>query len=116
MQQSFSTIALEEAFDADGAREIIQSFLDDSSDLIKLLDDTIKEREQEKLRSISHKLRGCCRAISAHSGQKLCSRMEELAAQLKTQEDWLAVEALQPILEESYAAIAERARQYLNVS
>lgn len=109
MQQPFSTSALEEALELEGAQEIVRSFLDDSSDLVQIIAQAIKNRDSELLRANSHKLNGCCRAIGAEDTQRISANLESCA----DAGDWRLAEEVLPILREHYKKIAELAKSYL---
>ena len=49
MQEPFSTTALEEALDADGAREVLESFLEDTTGVVDRIAESVTGRSQETL-------------------------------------------------------------------
>jgi len=110
VKEPFSIPALEEALDVDGAQEIIECFLDDCGGLLNVIEEAILMKEQEALRSNSHKLSGCCKAIGADHVYQLSSTLEAYAMQ----ENWSAAASLLPELKYSYELIAISAKRYLN--
>jgi HPt (histidine-containing phosphotransfer) domain-containing protein len=110
VKEPFSISALEEALGVDGAQEIIESFLEDSSGLLNMIEEAILTRDKEFLRSNCHKLSGCYRAIGANDGYQLSSALETYA----TQQNWSAVASLLSEFKDSYELIAVSAKRYLN--
>ena len=110
MQDPFSTTALEEALEVDGAREVLESFLDDTNGVIERITESVQNRKQESLRSDSHMLRGCCRVIGAEEAEKI-SKTLELSA---TSGDWQTAEQNIPALKAAYDRITACVRRYLN--
>jgi HPt (histidine-containing phosphotransfer) domain-containing protein len=110
VQEPFSTIALEEALDVEGAREVLESFLEDTSGVTDRIADAIAARKQESLRSDSHMLRGCCRVLGAEEAEKISKSMELSA----TNGDWLTAEEQLPNLQAAMERITACVRRYLN--
>jgi len=106
----FSTTALEEALEVDGAREILESFLDDTNGVVDRIGDSITNKRQETLRADSHMLRGCCRVIGAEEAEKISKNMELSA----TSGDWQTAEAQLPLLKDAFERITACVRRYLN--
>jgi HPt (histidine-containing phosphotransfer) domain-containing protein len=110
VQDPFSTAALEEALEVDGAREILESFLQDTAGVVDRIADSIAKRKQESLRAESHMLRGCCRVLGAGDAEVISKNLETSA----TSGDWGTAEQQLPLLRQAYDSIAECARRYLN--
>jgi HPt (histidine-containing phosphotransfer) domain-containing protein len=112
VNEPFSIPALEEALDVDGAQEVIECFLEDCGGLLNTIEQAILMKEQEALRSNSHKLSGCCKAIGADHVYQLSSKLEAYAMQ----SDWSRAASLLPELKYSYELIDTSAKRYLNGS
>jgi HPt (histidine-containing phosphotransfer) domain-containing protein len=110
VQEPFSTTALEEALDVEGAREVLESFLDDTNGVVDRIADSVVNRKQESLRSDSHMLRGCCRVLGAEEAEKISKTMELSA----TSGDWQTAEQQLPALRTSFEKITAYVRRYLN--
>jgi HPt (histidine-containing phosphotransfer) domain-containing protein len=108
--QPFSTTALEEALDVEGAREILESFLEDTNGVVDRIEDSVLNRKQETLRSASHMLRGCCRVLGAEEAEKVSKTMEQSAVS----GDWQTAEQQLPGLRTSFEKITAHVRRYLN--
>jgi HPt (histidine-containing phosphotransfer) domain-containing protein len=106
----FSASALEEILDNEETREILESFLEDTGGLVEIIESAVVNQDSEVLRRNSHKLQGCCRAISAKESQLIGAKLEDCAVAC----DWSQAEALIPRLKSSYAAISEGISRYLN--
>jgi HPt (histidine-containing phosphotransfer) domain-containing protein len=110
VQEPFSTTALEEALDADGAREVLESFLEDTTGVVDRIAESVTGRSQETLRSTSHMLRGCCRVLGADEAEKISKNMEVSA----TNGDWQTAEKELPNLRAAMERIHACVRRYLN--
>jgi HPt (histidine-containing phosphotransfer) domain-containing protein len=110
VQDPFSATALEEALEVEGAREVLESFLDDTNGVIDRIADSIVNRKQESLRSDSHMLRGCCRVIGAEEAEKISKTLEVSA----TGGDWKTAEDQLPHLRSAFELVTACVRRYLN--
>jgi HPt (histidine-containing phosphotransfer) domain-containing protein len=106
----FSTTALEEALEVDGAREILESFLEDTEGVVDRISNSVTNKLQESLRADSHMLRGCCRVIGAEEAEKISKNLEVSA----TSGDWQTAETQVPLLRTAFERITACVRRYLN--
>ncbi len=98
IDQQVDLTQLEESLDRECALELAQGFLEDVSTVATDLMGAIEKRDSEKLRRISHLLKGCCKVIMAEHTATLASKMESAAFA----SDWNVAVTLLPDLLESF--------------
>jgi HPt (histidine-containing phosphotransfer) domain-containing protein len=104
-----SISALESELDVEGAREILQSFLEDTEGVIARMENSVQVRDQEKLRADSHMLAGTGRAIKAQELIRLSKNLENAAMT----GDWESAAQQLPEVKTTYDGVTIFIRGYL---
>lgn len=100
---------LEKVLDREGAVEMCEMFLEDTTDILQKISSAIESRDCERIREVAHMLKGCCKSVSAVSIAEMCAEMEGAA---REQDIRHAVDCL-PKIANAYAALELQLRTYL---
>jgi HPt (histidine-containing phosphotransfer) domain-containing protein len=93
----------------DLVRELIETFVADSTERIQALKDAWSRGDLTSVRSGAHSLKGSCGQMGAHAMVRLCQTMEALAREEKVAEGQALVDGLSKELDTVQAAF----RNYL---
>lgn len=100
---------LEEEFDVDIAKELVQAFLDDTHDALAKIEASFATHDQEGVSSAAHLLKGCSRVIQAWKCEQVSARLEDCARD----GDWPGASANAAELKQAYKDTEAFLRQYL---
>ncbi len=70
---------LEEEFDVELAKELAQAYLDDTSSIIERIKTALDHDDKEGVRTTSHMLKGCSRALQAWKCEQASAAVENHA-------------------------------------
>lgn len=68
-----------EEIDLDMVPVVFECFLDDSRDILPLMQDALQQRDSERLRKVAHRIKGCFKSIRVIKGAELAEELEDAA-------------------------------------
>ncbi len=100
---------LEEEFDVETAKELAAAFLEDTNNVVSIIEQALSTGDIDTCRKQAHMLKGCCRVIMALKCEKIASDIEGLAMSGNVDD----AKNLLPQLSEAFAETEEFLRHYL---
>jgi HPt (histidine-containing phosphotransfer) domain-containing protein len=111
-QTAFDCESLERELGKESVKTLVRMFLEDTCDTVRQVQQAVKDRNAEQVRSLAHMMKGGCRSISALSSAEFCEVLEESAQRA----DWAAIRIGVNALEPMYESLKNDILSYLNES
>ncbi len=104
--------ALEAACGQDGARELLEIFIQSTDDLLQRMNAALSAHDAKQLKSCAHEMKGACASIGAHDMAAISKNIEAIAVT----ENWGQSGDLVRALEESFTPVRAFCQRILQTS
>jgi HPt (histidine-containing phosphotransfer) domain-containing protein len=108
-QRLFDYSGLEAELDQESVLTLARLFCDDTAPILAQIEEAVRKRNSEQVRTLIHMLKGCCRSINALSVEQFCEAIEDAAMR----SDWTSISMGTASLSPLYEKLIEEVATYL---